>query len=98
LSQTILSKMKSQHVTVGERSIFSIIENGNIGWYSLAPKRKKNIKNGWNKSSRKFSVEQFLFQKFFDIVNITGNTAKKPISGGCNPHKKSSTGGVGWDF
>jgi len=65
-------------------SIFSMIEKGSIVWYSLAPKRK-DIKNGWNKSCGKFSVEQFLFQKFFDVVDITGNTAKNPISGGLQP-------------
>ena len=46
---------------------------------------KEEHKNGLKKSCRKFSVEQFLFQKFFDIVDITGNTAKKLISGGWQP-------------
>jgi len=41
-----------------------------------------------------------LFQKFFDIVDITGNTAKNPISGGLQrPVKKVAQGVVeGWDF
>ena len=32
-----------------------------------------------------FSVEQILFEKFFDIVDITGNTAKKSILEGFQP-------------
>ena len=69
----------SQHVIVGKSSIFSMIEKGNIVWYALAPKRKKDIKNGWNKSCRKFSVKQFLFQTLFNIVDINGNTVKEMI-------------------
>jgi len=40
-----------------------------------------------------------LFEKLFDIVDITGNTAKKLILGGVpTPVKKSSTGGGGLGF
>ena len=71
--------MKSQHFILRKRLIFSIIEKSDILRYSLAPKRKKKIKMVQYKSCRKFSVEQFLLQTFFDIVDITGNTLKKLI-------------------
>ena len=46
----------------------------------------------WNKIRRKFSVEQFLFQRFFDIVDITENMAKKLIFRGSNNYKKVAQG------
>ena len=45
------------------------------------------------KSCRKFSIEQFLFQIFFYIVDITGNTAKTSIFRGFQPPIKSSPRG-----